>query len=98
MEMCDFLEHIFSSLDAVDLSQLVLQRLRSHLLNRLLVHSAGVVVANFLQFRRNSTARPARTRIGLCLGCLLGYFMERVVILFDQLIKTTPARIFRRNW
>jgi hypothetical protein len=83
MEMSDFPQHVVSVLDAVDPGQLVVQRLCSHLINRLLVHAAGVVVTNFLHFRRGRTPRPARTRIDLCLGCFLGDFMERVVILFD---------------
>ncbi len=89
--MRDFFQHILSIFHRVDLAQLVLQRLGPHGVDRLLVHSTRVVIADLLQFWR-----------GLWIGLGLCRFfrdrVQRIVVPFDQLIETAPARIFRRNF
>ena len=51
VQVRDFREHILSIFDHLDFVELVLQWLRAHRIDRLFVHSASVIVANFLRFR-----------------------------------------------
>ena len=87
VQMRDFLQHILSIFDAVDLCQLVLQRFGPHRFNRFLVHPARVIIANF--FRNGVTAFRLRR--------FLRDRVERVVVVLDQNVKAAPARLVRRN-
>src|SRR6266403_771977 len=86
--MPDLLQHILSSFHAVDLGQLVLQRLCPHRFDRFLVHATGVIIADLFRIGL----------IALCFRRFLRDRVERVVVVLDQLIETAPARIFRRNF
>ena len=88
--MRDRFEQIIAIFDRVNAFEFVLQRLCAHCLDRFLVHSTGVVIADLLHFRRKSW-------IDTCIYSFFGNGVQRVVVPLDQLVETTPPRIFRRN-
>ena len=90
VQTCDFFEQIIAIFDRVNVFELVLQGFCAHCLDRFLVHSTGVVIADLLHFRRESW-------IDMCIYGFFGNDVQRVIVPLDQLVETTPARIFRRN-
>ena len=90
VQMRDRFEQIIAIFDRVNAFEFVLQRLCAHCLDRFLVHSTGVVIADLLHFRRESW-------IDMCIYGFFGNDVQRVIVPLDQLVETTPSRVFRRN-
>ena len=76
VQVCDLGQRIPSIFDRVDSVELILQRLRSHRFDRCFVHSAGVIIAYFLCFRRE-------LGIDLRLRGFFGNRVQRIVIALD---------------
>ena len=90
MQVRDFFEQIVAIFDRINAFELVLQRFCAHCLDRFFVHSTRVVIANLLRFRRKSW-------IHMCIYGFFGNAVQRVIIPLDQLVETTPPRIFWWN-
>ena len=91
VQVRDLRQHVLPIFDHVDPIQLLLQRLGAHRFDRLFVHSAGVIIAHLLCFRRELW-------VDLRLRCLLGNRVQRVVVALNQLVERAPSGIFRRDF
>ncbi len=87
----DCLEYIGTIFDCIDAFQLLFERSDSLGANCFLVHTARVVITDFLDFWRC-------LRVDVRVRGLIRDLMQRVVILFGQLVEASPARIFRWHW
>ena len=90
VQMPDLGEHVLPIFHRLDSAEFFLERLSPHRLDRLFVHSAGVIIADFLCFRRE-------LRIDVYLRCLAGNRVQRVVVALDQLIEGAPPGILWWN-
>ena len=90
MQVRDLLQHVLLILHCINFLELVGQRLDSRGFDGLFVHSACVIVADFLCFRR-------QLRINRRLRRLLGDRVQRVVIALNQFVERAPSRILRRD-
>ena len=87
--MRDFFKQIIAIFYCVDPFELILDRLDARGIDRFLIHATGIIVADFLNIRS-----------GLWIDMTTrGFFrdlVQGVIVMLDELIKTAPARIFRR--
>ena len=89
MQVRNFFQQITAVFYRIDAFELILERFGARSINGLLIHAAGIVIADFLNFGGDFW-------IDMCIRGLFHNRVKRVVVLLRYLIETAPARILRR--
>src|SRR5438552_15115194 len=87
--MRDFFKQIIAILYCVDPFELILDRLDARGIDRFLIHATGIIVADFLNIRSGLW-------IDMTTRSFFRDLVQGIIVMLDELIKTAPARIFRR--